>query len=79
MAKFKAGKELYYDDDKFSFTAMGTKEVISLYFSADNYEDADGEWLSTYKLETDGLGTTICIPAAAAEDIYNALGCVLDK
>ena len=79
MSKSVAGKELFYDDDVFSFTAMGTKEVISLYFSADTYEDEDGNLFSTYKLETDGLGTTISIPAAAAEDIYNALGCVLDK
>ena len=79
MAKVKAGAELFYDDDAFSFTAMGTKEVISLYFSADTYEDNDGELLSTYKLESDALGFTVAIPAAAAEDIYNALGCVLDK
>ena len=79
MAKVKAGSELFYDDDAFSFTAMGSKDVISLYFSADTYEDHDGEFLSTYKLESDALGFTVAIPVAAAEDIYNALGCVLDK
>ena len=52
MSKSVAGKELFYDDDVFSFTAMGSKEVISLYFSADTYEDEDGNLFSTYKLET---------------------------
>ena len=79
MAKVKAGSELFYDDDKFSFTAMGSKDIISIFFTSEYYEDDDGNVFSTYKLESDGLGTTVCIPAAAAEDIYHALGCILDK
>ena len=80
MAKEVITDELFYDDDVFSFTAMGSKEVITLYFSADFYGGPEGDdFLSTYTVKSDALGTEVSIPAAAAEDIYNALGCILDK
>ena len=80
MSKSVVTDELFYDDDTFAFTAMGSKDVISLFFSSDFWEGPEGEdFLSTYKVESDALGTTVCIPTAAAEDIYNALGCILDK
>ena len=80
VAKLVINDELFYDDDMFSFTAMGDADVISLFFSADFYGGPDDEdFLSTYTCKSDSLGTTVSIPAAAAEDIYNALGCILDK
>ena len=79
--KQKVGKDLWRDD-RFSFTAFGTKDEISLYLTQELWQ-SDKKDINTLRsmhvLEVEASGTTIRLPVESARELFHALGCVLEE
>ena len=76
--KVRVGVDLYYEQDVFSFSAMSSKEDVTLYLSQGVWEDGD-DLRSQHFLEVEGAVSSVRLPLESARQLYHALGCVLEE
>lgn len=79
--KIPVGKDLWYDD-RFCFTAIGSKHEITLYLTQELWQKdkKDIDTLrSMHVLEVEASGSTIRLPVESARQLFHALGCVLEE